>query len=223
MKILLATTNPGKLTELKKGLTGLVEQGIELVELARAKPCQGLALDGEPEETGATFAENALIKAKFYADHYNLPAIGDDGGLMIDALNDEPGVKSRRWPGYSASDDELIALCLQKMVDLKGRERQARLNVHLCYFNSLTGKQIDVYQDIKGQIALAPSKRRITGYPFRSLFIVEQFNKYYDELTAEEHQQINHRLKAAQKMARGISKLLKFKIQRHLPRRQAGK
>lgn len=92
-KILIASTNPGKIAEIKIGLQELEKQGIKILILNDVK-----VGDKELEETGKTFQENAFIKAKFYADLTHLPVLSDDGGLIIPYLNNEPGVKSRRLP-----------------------------------------------------------------------------------------------------------------------------
>lgn len=189
--LLLATQNPGKVKELKIGLKDLIKKGLEVISL------KDLKIRKEVEETGKTFQENALIKAKFYADLTGYPAIGDDGGLTIPFLNDGPGVKSRRWLGRESTDKELIDYCLYNLRGCTGRDRTAYLWVCLCFFDPV-GRHHDIciysQEKVKGHIAYKPSSRRLKGYPFRSLFIVEKFNKYYDELTDCEHEKINHRL-----------------------------
>src|SRR3989344_5109954 len=92
--LLIATHNTAKLKELKLGLRDLEKQGVKIITL------NDLKISKNPEETGKTFRENAILKAKFYADLTNLPTIADDGGIIIPLLNNEPGVKSRRWLGY---------------------------------------------------------------------------------------------------------------------------
>lgn len=88
MKILIATTNPGKFSELRTFLSDLPYEYVSLSDV-------GISLN--VEETGSTFDENAILKAKTYADLSGLPAIADDGGFEIDILHGEPGVKSYRW------------------------------------------------------------------------------------------------------------------------------
>jgi XTP/dITP diphosphohydrolase len=92
-KILIATTNKAKLEEIKNGLKPLLKQKIKLLTLT------DVGVEEKPEESGKTFCENAKIKAKFYAKKTNLPTLADDGGLLIPSLNNEPGVRSRRWLG----------------------------------------------------------------------------------------------------------------------------
>ena len=102
-KLLIASANPGKIAEIKIGLQELEKQGVEVFTLSDVK-----VGDKEPVETGKTFKENALLKAKFYANLAHMPVLSDDGGLKIPYLKNAPGVKSRRWLGYEATDEELI-------------------------------------------------------------------------------------------------------------------
>lgn len=188
--LLLATHNQAKLEELKIGIKPLIKKGVKIVALS------DLNIKKNPKETGKNFEENAKLKAKFYGDLTGYPTIADDGGLIIPFLNNEPGVKSRRWLGYEANDEELIIYTLQRLKGLPKEKRTAYLQVCLCFYNPKTKKAIYEQEKIKGYIAQKPSGKATNGYPFRALFIFDKYNKYYDELTKEEHLQINHRLKA---------------------------
>lgn len=203
-KILLATTNKAKIKELKRGLKELENQGIKILTL------KDFRMDKKPKETGKTFCENAEIKAKFYGDLTRTPTIADDGGLLIPFLNNQPGVKSRRWLGYEASDEELIAYTLKKLNNFTKKHRLAYLETCVFFYNPITKEHFCHQEKIKGYIAKKPSGKATDGYPFRALFIVEKFNKYYDELTEEEHYQINHRLKALKKLTPFIKNSLKL-------------
>lgn len=191
-RILIATTNKGKVEELVSVFQDLKEKGIELVTLENMLKLM------KPNETETSFEGNAKLKAKFYGNKTGLPAIADDGGLMIDILNGEPGVKSRRWPGHEGTDQELIDYALEKLKGVPLEKRTARLETCLCFYDY--DKQIFLTESdhIDGWIAEAPSPVITPGYPYRALFMVKQFNKFYDDLTPEEHAQVNHRLKAAQ-------------------------
>ncbi len=207
-KILIASTNPGKIVEIKIGLQELKKQGIKILTLNDVE-----VGDKVPEETGKTFQENTLIKAKFYACLTHLPVLSDDGGLIIPYLNNEPGVKSRRWLGYEATDEELIKFALFNLRGCTGTKRTAFLETCLAFFLPMPGHpkggQIFIEQEkIKGHIAKKASNRPINGYPYRALFIVDQFNKYYDELTPEENQKANHRLKALKRLTKRIEDLI---------------
>ena len=201
-KLLIATENPGKFGEIVKGFQPLINKGLKVFSLKELK------IKNRVKETGKTFKENSFLKAKFYSNLTNLPTIADDGGLIIPYLNNGPGVLSRRWPGYTADDDELIDYCLLHLRGVNGADRTAYLVVNLCFFDPKTKKRFHQEEKIKGYIAQKPSVKRIKGYPYRALFIVDKYNKYYDELTSKEHERINHRLKAVAELTKKIKDLL---------------
>lgn len=198
-KILIATHNPAKLSEIQRGLEPLIDQGCKLLSLKE------INITETTLETGKTFRENAELKAKYYGKISKLPTLADDGGITIDALNGEPGVKSRRWLGYEASDKELINFTLDRMEKFKNSDRKATLEMCLCFYNPKNESVIFETEKIDGKIAQKPSGNKTSGYPFRALFIVDKYKKYYDELTENEHEEINHRLKAVKKMAKKIN------------------
>ena len=202
-KILIATTNPAKLQELKTGLEYFKKQRIEILTLNDVK-----VGENNPLENGKTFQENALIKAKFYADLTNLPSLSDDGGLIIPYLNNEPGVKSKRWLGYKAEDTELINFTLSNLRGCTGSKRTAFLETCLCFYQPVSKNILFEQERIKGRIADKPNGKTTKGYPYRAIFIVDKFNKYYDDLTDTEHQEINHRLKALNKLTKKIINLI---------------
>lgn len=202
-KLLIATTNPAKLEELKNGLKPLEKQGIEVLTLNDVT-----IGDKEPVETGATFQENALIKAKFYADQTHLPVLADDGGLIIPYLNNEPGVKSKRWMGKEATDLELIGHTLHNLRGCTGKKRAAYLQTCICFYDPATKQIFTELEKINGHIAEKASNRPTHGYPYRAIFLVDEFNKYYDELTKKEHQQVNHRLIALNRLTKKIKDLI---------------
>ncbi|OGK25172.1 hypothetical protein A2954_06805 [Candidatus Roizmanbacteria bacterium RIFCSPLOWO2_01_FULL_37_12] len=205
-KILLATHNKAKLKELEFGLQNLEKIGIKLLTL------DYFNITSHPHETGNTFRENAILKAKFYANLTKLPTLADDGGLIIPFLNNEPGVKSRRWLGYEATDTELINYTLQKLKGVKSADRKAYLETCITFYlpaRNPEGSLILYEQEkIVGHIAEKAFNNYLEGFPFRALFIVDKFNKYYDELTQKEHKQVNHRLKALERLKVKINKYL---------------
>ncbi len=200
--LLLATHNKAKLEELKLGARLTLGDSVKIISLDDVK----IAMD--PEETGKTFEENSLLKAKFYAEMSHLPTIADDGGLIIPALNNEPGVKSRRWLGYPGTDEELINYTLHRLQGFTKDRRTAYLEVSLSYYDPQRKLYISEDEKIKGHIAEKQTGRPTNGYPFRALFVVEKFGKYYDELTQEEHQEINHRLMALKRLLNKVRKFL---------------
>lgn len=190
MKLLIATHNPAKIVEFKTFLQILNSKGIQILTL------KDLNIIEEPEETGETLAANAELKARFYAEKAGFAVLADDGGFEIATLNGEPGVKSNRWLGRKASDRELIDYTLERMKNIPEEKRQACLRLCLCYFNPVNNLMEKVEAKIEGFVAQIPSQQKLEGFPFRAVHIVSPFNKYYDELTLEEHAEANHRQKA---------------------------
>ena len=197
MKILIATKNPGKAGEIKEFLGN----GFELVSLTDFPDSP------DTEETGETFEENALLKARTYFEWSGISSVADDGGLEIDYLNGEPGVKSRRWPGYEATDEELIEMALKKLEGVPQENRTARLRTVGTYYD---GKNtLSQTASVEGYIVEDYCGHCEKGYPFRSIFRIPQFNKLYKDLTHEEHEQINHRKVVYGQLAKDILALKK--------------
>lgn len=203
-KILIATTNSSKLADLKKGFAPLLNAGIELLSLRDVDIAQ------IAPENGTTFLETSRAKAQFYADITHMPVIADDGGLEIDALNGEPGVKSHRWTGHISEDDELIAYTLERMKDIPEGKRQARMTTCLCFYDPATQQTFFNEKSVPGHIAMQMNPHWSKGYPYRAVFIVDAFNKYYDELSPEEHDKINHRFQAVREM---LPQLLSYLVE----------
>lgn len=201
-RLLIATTNPGKLNELKSFLSDLP---IEIVDLKE------LGISQRVEETGKTFEENAILKAKYYHKLSRLPTLADDGGFEIDALGGEPGVKTRRWIDgkTEASDKELIDYALKRLKGISMEKRNAQLRVILAL--ALPNREIyTVEEKIRGIIPFEPSPHRSQGYPFRSLLFLPELKKFYieQELTEVENSKYNHRKRAVEKMKPIIRKIL---------------
>ena len=190
MKILVATKNPAKLGEMLRFLG----DGFELTTLSADAPVV--------QESGTTFEENAILKASAYSQWSGMPTIADDGGLEIDALGGEPGVRSRRWPGHEATDRELIDLALKKLEGVPHERRSARLRT--------AGAFVDGYRTllatggIDGYIVQESVGDCEPGYPFRSIFWVPRFGKLYRDLTPSEHDTVNHRRDVYHRLAHGI-------------------
>lgn len=204
MKLLIATHNPSKKKELQHIFASVLPADIELVTLT------DVGITDDVEETGATFEENASLKARHYAQLSNLPTIADDGGICIDALGGEPGVHSKRWMGREASDQELIDYCLLKMNGVAENERTAAFQVVLAFCDPGerdTNNNLVVHLatgKTTGHIAQKAHTTVLPGFPYRALLIVDPFHKYYDELTPAEHAQVNHRVDAASHLADDI-------------------
>lgn len=187
--LLIATTNPAKLIEIRDALQTL-SPAITINTLNDVDQLE------EPVEDGKTFLDNAKLKAKYYADATHSPTIADDGGLEIDALGGAPGVISRRWPGHVATDKELIDYALHQMKDIPEGKRTAKLTTCVCFYNPKTQQYHAQQESIEGYITQEARTYDTNGYPYRALFKVSKYNKFYDELSKEEHDDINHRVRA---------------------------
>lgn len=187
-KLLIGTTNQAKFDEYKKLLQ---EFDLDLVTL------KDLDLD-PPEEPADTFEGNAVHKAKYYYEQTGLPTLVDDGGFEIDALNGEPGVKSHRWLGRESTDEELIAETMKRMKDVPENGRKCRLNLVIALATAFGIVTSDAH--IAGVVGKEPSSKRIKGFPFRSVMRLPGYNKYYCDLSEEEHDILNHRKAAIDKI-----------------------
>lgn len=199
-KLLIATTNSGKLAEIRRFLS---ELPLELVDL------DDVGITERVEETGKTFEENTILKAKFYAQKSGLPTIGDDGGFEIDAFGGEPGVKSHRWiyGDRENTDEELIEYTFKKMKGIRNRGAQLRAVLAL----ALPNGQIHTATAVtRGIIPERPSDERVPGFPYRSILYIPEIRKYYnhDKLTPEETEKYNHRKQCLDQLKPILTKLL---------------
>ena len=181
-KFVLATHNPGKLAEMKAILSGL---GVEVVSPAEA----GVEVD--VEETGTTFAENAMLKAKAICAAAGLPAIADDSGLCVDALNGGPGVYSARYGGEELDDRKRRLLLLR---NLRGQTtRAAHFTCAVaCAFPD--GDTLTAEGRCAGAIAFAPLGEG--GFGYDPVFLIPEKGKTFGQLSPEEKSAISHRGKA---------------------------
>jgi len=198
MKFLLATTNEGKIQEYRHILG---QEGIEVITLADA------GITEKPEETGATCEENAIQKAKFYFERSGgMPTLADDGGLEIDALGGEPGPRSRRWPGYEASDEELVHYTIERMKGIPLEKRTAKFTAVLAVTPSRG--EVQTFSGVfKGRITEEPHYPVIPGYPFRSVFYELHTGKILAELPIEQLPN-SHREQAVQKALPFLRKII---------------
>lgn len=198
-RILVATTNPGKLKEIRAGLADIGADILSLKDFPDVLPV---------EETGKTFEENAKIKAKGYYARTGVPTVADDAGLEIDALHGEPGVKTRRWihGNRDSTDAELVAYALKRLQGVPDEKRTARLRTVIAFYD---GKKMHTATAAtEGRIVGEAARDIEPGYPFRSLLFLPQFGKLYKDLTPAEHIKTNHRLMALKKLILSIQKAL---------------
>jgi len=195
-KLLIATGNQGKLKEYK---ILLKELPIKLVSL------KDEGIEVEAPEDGQTYEENAIKKALFYHKLSGLPALADDGGLEIDYLEGAPGIKSRYWLGYKATDEELIQMVLKKLAGLPTEKRGAKLKIVLAFV--LSPKEIFTSAaELSGFVVEKPYKL-IPGYPYRSILYLPHIQKVYSELSFEEEVKIGHRKQALKRLYPLLKKL----------------
>lgn len=181
-KILLATTNKGKLNDVKEILKDL---DVEILSF--------LDFDDYPnvEETGSTFLENAELKAKAAYDKYSIPSFGDDSGLESYQLNGEPGIYSARYAGEDA-DDESNNLKLIKKLSQYPEPHQGRFVCAAVYYD---GREIkSAIGEVRGNIIKNP--RGNNGFGYDPLFIPDGYNITTAEMSHEEKNKISHRLNA---------------------------
>jgi XTP/dITP diphosphohydrolase len=184
--LLIATTNQGKLREYQAILADLP---LKLYSL------RDLAIDDDVEETGTTFAENALLKAHYYAQRSEMLAWADDSGLEVAALGGAPGVYSARFAGHGASDAERNGLLLEKLADVPFHARLARF-VCVVALARPDGSAETVEGILPGVIEFAP--RGNNGFGYDPLFYLVDENCTLAELPSERKNAISHRARAAQ-------------------------
>ena len=193
MKFVLASHNRGKLKEMQEILA---ELGVEVALQS------DVGLDLEPEENGSTFAENAAIKAKAVMEASGLPAIADDSGLCVDALNGAPGIYSTRYGGLD-SDAARYQLLLNNLRGATNRAAHFHTAI-VCAFPN--GDVIRAEGDCQGTIAFAP--RGESGFGYDPIFYVPELRKTFAQLTAEEKNAISHRGNALRAFAVELKKYL---------------
>jgi XTP/dITP diphosphohydrolase len=187
-EVVIATRNPGKFREIKAILSSL--------------PLKFLSLEDFPDipevvEDGATFAENAGKKAKTIADFTGRPAIADDSGLAVDALQGRPGVFSSRYAGEGATDRERCQKLLEEMASIPEGKRQARFVCAMAV--ALPRGRMEVVEgECRGRVTSAPRGKR--GFGYDPIFFVPQFGKTMAELEPEEKNRISHRGRALEKL-----------------------
>ena len=182
MKVVLASHNQKKMVEMKAILS---QMGVEVLSQAE------VGVDLEPEETGTTFEENARIKAQAVMQATGLPAIADDSGLMVDALNGEPGVYSARYGGEGLDGTGRWQLLLKNMA---GEENRACkfVSVICCAFPD--GGEVMARGECPGILAQGPSGDG--GFGYDPIFYLPQLGKTMAQLTPAEKNQISHRARA---------------------------
>jgi XTP/dITP diphosphohydrolase len=196
MRLLIATHNRGKLAEYAELLR---ELPVELVSLAD----MGVAFD--VEETGATFAENALLKARAFAEATGLISVADDSGLEVDALDGAPGVYSARYAGPDATDEGRYRKLLGELAEMGKPKRTARFRCVIAVAWP-DGRRALTEGAIEGVIACAP--RGEQGFGYDPVFYLPERRCTMAELPPEVKNQISHRAIAARALAELLARCL---------------
>jgi XTP/dITP diphosphohydrolase len=196
--LILATRNPGKLAELRRILTASrVDVTVAGLEEYPDVP--------EVAETGSTFAENALLKARAVAAQTGLPAVSDDSGLCADALNGMPGVLSARWAGRHGDDEANLRLVLAQLADVPAGRRGAHFTCAAALVLPSGAEQV-TEGTLYGWLTDAP--RGTNGFGYDPIFVPDSSGLTTAEMTAEEKDAISHRGRALRALAPVIAALL---------------
>jgi XTP/dITP diphosphohydrolase len=196
-RVVLATRNPGKIEELRRILAEVID--VELVGLADFPELP------EVEETGETFVDNALLKARDVAERTGLPAIADDSGLCVDYLAGAPGVRSARWAGEPTSDARNLALVLEQTAGAADGHRGAHFACAAVAVVPGKGERIAEGQ-MHGRLTRAP--RGDGGFGYDPIFVAAGHRRTTAELPAAEKDAISHRGKAFRALAPTLAALL---------------
>ena len=183
VQLVLATRNAKKLAELDRLLAGA---GLD-VEILGSDAFGDLP---EIEETGSTFAENSLIKARAVSTHTGLIAIADDSGLCVDALDGQPGIYSARWAGQGATDESNLDLVLEQIREVE----PARRTAHFACAAALvlpSGEEYVVQGQVNG--VLLTQRRGVGGFGYDPIFLPDGFDITTAEMTSEQKDAISHR------------------------------
>lgn len=199
-KVLIATHNPAKITEMRDYLSDLP---LEFVSL------KDVGITQEVEEDTNTYEGNSQKKAVFYSRLSGLPAISDDGGLEIAALGGLPGVDSKYFGDKKGSDEAIIEK-MKQVLKNAGENRE----VVFVGVNTLalpTGKFWSTRAEVDLHLAKIPDLKFVKGFPFRSFLVLPGTNKYFNEseLTPEERSKYNHRYISLMKLKKIIARELK--------------
>lgn len=183
--LLLGTRNAGKVKEITDILGDSGWTFCSLLEFAKI---------GSAEENGTTYAENAIVKARFYASATGLLALADDSGLEVEALEGAPGVFSARYAGENASDADRRVLLLSELAKTRDNDRRARFVAAVAIANG-AGEVLNVSEGVcEGVITLAP--RGSGGFGYDPLFIPHGYNQTFAELPETIKNHISHRARA---------------------------
>ena len=183
--LLLATSNQGKIVEMKECLSGLPLTLLTLQDLPSLPPL--------PDETGASHTENAILKAQYYFDHAKIPTLAEDSGIHIEALEGELGIETRRWgAGPTASDAEWIEYFLERMRNEKNK--RAFFHCVVAYCDDAGVKTFE--GKCEGMITDTLEASYLPGLPISACFKPNGFSSVFSALSIEQKNSTSHRGRA---------------------------
>lgn len=198
-RLVLATRNQGKVVEFKRILDEVSEGAIELLGL------ENFPHTTEVEETGSTFAENALLKARSICKETGLPAIADDSGLCVDALDGAPGILSARWAGVHGDDEANNKKLLEQLKDLELKDRTAHFQCAAALVLP-DGRECVEEASFEGSIRFEPIGEN--GFGYDPIFTPAGMDLSSAQLSAQEKDLISHRGKSLRAIAPLVIKML---------------
>lgn len=184
MKLVFASNNKHKIQEIKQ----LLPETFEIVSL------EDIGCFEDIPETADTIEGNAILKADYVTQNYGLPCFADDSGLEVEALNGQPGVFSARYAGEQKNDEDNIQKLLTELQNHSNRKAQFKTVIAL----NLNGEQHLFTGIIKGQII--SEKRGTNGFGYDPVFVAENSDKTFAELSSEEKNKVSHRAKAVKEL-----------------------
>lgn len=192
-KLVLASNNAGKVREFNQLLGGTDLEVVPQSEFGVA----------DIEETGLTFVENAILKARNAAAHTGLPAIADDSGLEVDALDGAPGIYSARYAGTDASDEDNLRKLLQAMKNIPDERRSARFRCLMVYMRHASDPTPQIFQGTwEGKILHQPQGNN--GFGYDPIFFVPEENAASAQLASEVKNRLSHRGQALRQLVQHL-------------------
>jgi len=198
-KLLLATRNQGKIVEFRRILDALAPGAIELVGLDQFPDLHDV------DETGSTFQENALLKAREMSEATGLPAIADDSGLCVDALNGDPGIFSARWAGTHGDDKANLEKVLDQLRDVADKDRTAYF---ICVAALYLPQGTSHCEEGRFYGTILKSPVGENGFGYDPIFQPDGLEISSAQMSAEEKDRVSHRGKALRAIAPHVMKAL---------------
>lgn len=190
-KIIIASKNKGKINEIKNFLLPLQYEVFSLLDIP--------GIDDIPE-TGSTFEENALLKAKAVYNKVMIPVLSDDSGLMVDYLNGEPGVYSARYAGNNSTDEKNTELLLKNLSGVKENNRKAQFKCIMVFYDGVNERIFE--GTCYGRISY--EQKGNNGFGYDPVFIPEGYEKTFSELPLEIKNKVSHRVNALRSFVKFI-------------------